>query len=328
MAPQPTSSSNGTLKEKLVRLAIPALLVFVGVKVWNAFAPSLIQAMENALIAIPLATVLVGGFLYVMANRSLLWMGYKNLCKKLSNAIVKSDPLGFMDRYVELLIEKLANLNKTIEVLRGKKIRLDREVNQLESDITSDLRLAKAAIEQDKKQQASVFGTKVAGNRETLTLLAPLQARTEKSLNFMTSLAENWGFSIEKLQFTVSRKRKEFDIIKETVKGLKSADDLINSNSEEAQVFGMSIKALEDSVTEKMGYIEEFERRSKGTLDSIAIEKQAQTDEGLKIIEDYMKNGNLELPDFSDTAAPQFKANPVPVAMSGNAASKFNLLKK
>lgn len=91
-----------------------------------------------------------------------------------------------------------------------------------------------------------------------------------------------------------------------------------------ARIYGQSLKALEESVTQKIGYIEEFERRSKGLMSSINIEKKAIQDEGLKELEKYMKDGNLVLPDFSKLADGDLAYEMVKPKSSGN-TNEFNL---
>jgi hypothetical protein len=142
-------------------------------------------------------------------------------------------------------------------------------------------------------------------------MLEPMQQRADKSLKFLNSLAENWKFGIEKLEYQIAGKRAEYEIIKETTKGLKSAEDFINSDNEAAKLYGMSVKALEESVTQQIGYIDEFEKKSKGIMDNIAIEKQSIKDEGLAVLEEYMNNDNLKL-DFSSQAIQDISYETIP----------------
>jgi chromosome segregation ATPase len=230
-----------------------------------------------------------------------------------------------MDRYVDYLRKKLTGLNATITVLVGKKSKLDRNVASLQEKIEQNAKLGAAAIKQGLQNEASAYGVKVQTDRNTIGLLLPLQMRLNKSLDFLTALSENWKFGIEKLEYQIQGKRTEYEIIKEATKGLKNAEDFINSDNEAARIYGQSLKALEESVTQKIGYIEEFERKSKGLMSSISIEKQSIQDEGLRELEKYMKDGNLVLPDFSKLADGDLAYEMVkPKSHSGN-TNEFNL---
>lgn len=309
--------------QKLFAYALLGGAIFGAIKLFNAyFAPVMILFMKNLWTMLLIGTPLVLVAIYVIANPAFIWGFFKTLSWKLTSWLIKMDPLSVMDRYVDYLKKKLVNLTGTVQTLVGKKVKLDRNIDSLKDKIGDNLHLGQAAIKQSKTAEASAFGVKVATDKATLKMLVPLQTRLDKNLEFLKGLSENWEFGIEKLQYQIQGKRAEYEIIKETTRGLKSAEDFINSDNESARLYGQGLKALEESVTQKIGYIEEFERRSKGMMNSISIEKQAIQDEGLQELEQYMNDGKLELPDFTNLDAPVVEANGVNIP-----TSKFNLLK-
>ena len=309
--------------QKVLAVGILAGVVYGAVKVLNNVIPPITELMKNMwelmLYGVPL--VVIG--LYVASNPLVIWGLFKTLSWKLTSFLIKMDPLSVMDRYVDYLKKKLNNLGLTVEVLRGKKIELDRAVKTKELKIQENLKLGKAATKTGDTQQASLYGTKIQTDQSTLNNLKPMQERAEKSLNFLTALADNWKYGIEKLEYQIEGKRQEYEIIRETTKGLKTAEDFINSDNQAARMYGMSVKALEETVTQQIGYIDEFERRSKDIMKNITIEKQAIQDEGLAVLEQYMLNDNLKL-NLSGIEAIDYEEIP-----SGNQkVKKFNLLTK
>lgn len=284
--------------QKGLAFVILAGLVWGVVTLLNAIMPSINELLENIWVflayAVPL--FLVGG--YILTNPLVIWGLLKTLSYKLTSWIIKMDPLSVMDRYVEYLRKKLASLLLTIQVLVGKRSSLKRQIADLEKNIDANGKKGAAALEQGKTKDASLFGIKVKTDQNTLAMLRPLEARMDKSLNFLQLLAENWEYGIESLTYQIEGKRKEYEIVTATVKGLKTADDFINSDNEAAKLYGMGLKALEEDVTQKIGYIEEFERRSKDIMSGIEIEKAVIKDEGLKELEKYMQSNDLLLPNF------------------------------
>lgn len=286
--------------QKIFAFVLLGAAALGAIKLFNMFvAPHLLLFTKNIWLLLVTGGPLVLIALYVISNPFVIWGFFRTLSWKLTSWLIKQDPLSVMDRYVEYLEKKLKNLGLTINVLAGKKIKLDRNVNELQGKLESNLRLGNAAKIQNKTNEASTYGVKVSTDKSTLKTLMPLQARATKSLDFLKALSENWQFSIEKLKYQIEGKRTEYEIIKETTKGLKSAEDMINSDNEAARIYGMGLKELEEQVTQKMGYMEEFERKSKGAMSNISIEKQAMMDEGLAELEKYMDDGSLMLPDFS-----------------------------
>lgn len=312
--------------QKIFAMILMAGTVFGGVLLFNKYiAPHMIDFFSNVwkmtLIGGPLVLIA----LYVISNPLVIWGFFKTLSWKFTSFLIKMDPLSVMDRYADYLVKKLANLNDSIKIVQGKEEKLLRKINTLEDEVRKNLKLGKAAIETGKNSQASLYGTKVAGDKQSILILTPLHQRACRSLKFMTTLSENWKYGIEKLRYEIDRKRSEYEIIKEVARGLKSADDFINSDNEAVRLYGEGVKALEESLTQKIGYIEEFERISKPLMDGMEIEKKAANDEGLAELEKYMENGNLLLPDFSATTNLEYEMVPGSSAQLQPEKKKFNL---
>lgn len=318
------SGDKTNLPQKVFAFAILGALGYGAVLLLNSVIPPITELVKNIwqllLYGMPLALVI----LYVVSNPLMVWGFFKTLSWKLTSWMIKLDPLSVMDRYVEYLRKKLVGLNNTVSILTGKKSKLDRNIADLKSKIEHNAKMGASAISQGLQNEASAYGVKVQTDRNTIGLLLPLQTRLDKSLEFLSALSDNWKFGIEKLEYQIQGKRTEYEIIKETTKGLKNAEDFINSDNEAARIYGQSLKALEESVTQKIGYIEEFERRSKGLMSSINIEKKAIQDEGLKELEKYMKDGNLVLPDFSKLADGDLAYEMMKPRSSSN-TNEFNL---
>jgi len=314
--------------QKVIALLLMGGAVLGAVMLFNAYvAPHMIDFFTNVWKMVFIGGPLVLAALYVINNPLFIWGFFKTLSWKITKFWIKMDPLSVMDRYVDYLRKKLVNLNKSIQVVRGKEEKLIRKIVTLEEEVKKNLRLGKAAIQTGNNAQASLYGTKVAGDKQSIQIFTPLHEKAEKSLNFMTSLSENWKYGIEKLTYEIDRKRTEYEIIKEVTKGLKTVDDYINSDNEAVRIYGESIRVLEEEVTQRIGYIDEFERLSKPLIDGMEIEKKATNDEGLEALEKYMESGDLLLPDFSASTQELQYEEIKTTNMKENKKSKFGLNK-
>lgn len=283
--------------EKVIRLAIPAAMIYGGIMLFNAFAPTLIEFFNNFWHIVIVGAPAVFLSLYVLQNPSLIWMGYKTLCHKITSFFIKLDPLSFMDRYVDLLKEKRKGLQLSKTNLKAKKIELERECTRLKTEITDDLKMSKAAQQTGDTQLASHKAGLAATLKGSYELYVPILRKMETNLKFLDELDENWGFSIEKLSLTVEAKRKEFVMLKTMAKALGSAEEFAKGDTEANRIYKESVAALEENVTKKLAFIEEFENNSKGVMKSMNLEKQMMSDEGLDLLAKYEKQGGVFLDD-------------------------------
>jgi len=302
---QTIGSSGGDPKpnmlEKLIRLAIPAGLIWGGIKLFNAFAPTLIEFFNNfwtlALVGVPAAALV----LYVMQNPTFIWMGYKTLCRKLTSFFIKMDPLSFMDRYVDLLREKRKGLQKSKTDLKAKKIEMERDIQALKKGIDEKMRISKAAMNTGDKETAEHQSSMASIDVGSVNLYTPILKKMTSNLEFLDKLDENWGRSIEKLSHTVEAKRKEFITLKTMAKALGAAEEFAKGDTEANRIYKESVIALEENVTKKLAFIEEFESNSKGVMKSMAVEKQMMSDEGLELLARYEATGTVFLTEDYST---------------------------
>lgn len=285
-----------TNTEKFVRLLMLGGIAFGAIKAYNFIAPDINMFIHNLWyllgFGVPLA-VLVG---FAITNPMFLWMGFKTISRKITGFFIKLDPLSFMDRYVDLLIKKKANLDKIKTHLAAKKLSLERKIDETHEKIRENTRLGKAAVSMGNQQQAAMYGELLAGNKESIELYTPIYEKMNKNLTFLDNVSENWGYSIEKLSATIVRKREEFEALRDAANALNQATEFINGNTEEGRIYKESIVALEANVSEKIAFIDEFEKNSKNIMESINIEKTANRSEGLQALQDEFGD-KLLLPD-------------------------------
>jgi hypothetical protein len=315
--------------QKFLALIIMVAVGWGVVKLLNNVLPSINELISNIwkliMYGVPLAFLVI----YVISNPLFIWGLFKTISWKLTKWFIKMDPLSVMDRYADYLTKKLRNLNTIKVSLSGKKEKLDRMILELQSNIRENLKKGDAALKQNEQQIASLCGTKVATDRQSLALYGPIQAKMATNLTFLNELSENWQYSIEKLRYTIDRKRTEHEGLREMAKALGEAEAFAKGDTEASKIYNESVKQLEAQVSSNIAKIEEFERNSKSILGNIRVEKQMVQDEGLAAIEEYRKSGELLLPDFATFTGVDLKPNEYDVVSSKvnnkPLKSKFNL---
>jgi hypothetical protein len=294
MSNLPTSGSGEGI-QKAISVGLIGATIWGGIKLFNSFAPDLIWFLENVWRIVIFGTPLLFLTLYVISNPFMIWNIYKGLSAKLTAFIIKMDPLSVMDRYVEFLQEKKQNLDNTVVILRGKQTKINRALADLEKQVEQNKRLGITALNQNDEATASLYGVKMKSLQDSIQVLQPIALQIDASVAFLSSLAANWGRSIEQLVFQIDIKRQEFETVRDTMGGLKNAEEYINGGTEAGKRYGESLKALEESVTQKMGYIQEFDRKSAPILKKIEMEKTAASVEGLEQLQAIMRNDQLKL---------------------------------
>lgn len=321
----PSSSGNKPpFVEKLIRYGIPIAVGIVLFWFWgtvSAFVAAATKDLFHTLLyGIPAAAVILPMVLYP----KFCWMMYKNLLHKIMGAFINMDPLSFMDRYVDILREKLANVNKTRVELKGRKVASERRLEKLTADIAINLKQGEAALKLGDQRTASLAGSRASGMRQSIQLYTPNYEKMKKSCDFLDQLAENWEMSITKLSEEVARKREEYEVLRDEAKALNQAQEFIKGDTEAGRIYQESIKALEHTVTGYIAQIDDFENKSKDMLAGIKVDNQMQHDDGLNMLEEYMKNGKLILPADYSKPVPQFNFSKVPEAQT--VPNNFKLL--
>lgn len=323
------SSSGGRspLVEKIIKYGIP---IGIGIAIFwfwgtvSAFVAMATKNLFNTIVYGAPCVFVLGAF---MLYPKFWWMQYKNILHYMMSWFINMDPLSFMDRYVDILREKLANVNKTRIELKGRKVASERKIAQLTADIAANLKQGEAALKLGDKKTASLAGTRAAGMRESVKLYTPNYQKMVKSCEFLDALAENWDISITKLSEEVARKREEYEMLREQAKALNQAEEFIKGDTDAGRIYQESIKALEHNVTGYIAQIDDFETKSKDILAGIKVDNQMQHDDGLHMLDEYMKNGKLLLPDdYSQPLVLKTASFQDASYVEVNKEEKFNLL--
>ena len=299
----PLTMGNGPGKDHPVEKFLRWLpLIGIGVAVfwfWGIIVPFVKQTLEDTLKASIYAGVL--GFLILFLRHKWAWvkMTYKSVFHWIASLGIKMDPLSYMDRYVDILMEKLGNVRKAIVNLKAAKVNLERKMQEDVETYENKMKLAQAAMQQGNRTRAEGYSLDAKGAKDSVELYKPTLTRIVRSLEFLEPLAENWEVSIESMKGLIDRKRRDFKTLKENAKALNQAEEFLRGDTEEGRIYQESMKALEEQISQKIAYIEDFESRAKPIMEGAAIEKQMRSNEGMAMLEEYMKVDKLLMPNFS-----------------------------
>jgi hypothetical protein len=289
-----STGTKSPLFEKVLRWGLLGGILYGGMKLVNWITPFILESVGN-MVALGGVALLVMLFLL---NAKTLYLWYLGFCKKVTGWIIAMDPLSVMNGYLIKLRKKISNIQKTLVYISGKKIELQRLIEEKSKSQQEFTRLALAAKAQGEMNAASLNAMKAQGCKETVDLYTPIYNKYVENVDFLQKLKENWDNTADSLAFNIEIKTEQFNTLKAMFKGLKSIDDLTSSGSADAQAFAMSLKALEADTSQRLAYIDDFENRAKPLLTNMKVEKQAKQNDAMAFLEEASKDQNLLLPDY------------------------------
>lgn len=269
-------------------------IIYGGMKLVNWATPFILESAYNIAILIGLAAV----GLFASMNYKVIFLWYLGFCNSITQWFAENDPVRIMNGYLIKLRKKIDNLKKTLLFVSGKKIQLKRLIDKNIEDQENYTKLALAAKQQGESSAATLNATKAMGCKQSIEIYTPIYKEYESKYDFLVKLDENWNLAADGLAFDIELKTEQLNTLKSMVQGLKSIDDLTNSNSAEAKILAMSFKAAESDISKRLAYIDDFEKRAKPMLTDMKVKKQSQENDALSFLEEASKDKNLLLPDY------------------------------
>ncbi|MDC8004860.1 hypothetical protein POV27_12430 [Aureisphaera galaxeae] len=255
--------------------------------------PFLIEIAENTLYLGVLLAVL-GALIYMILDpkmRNLIFYMYKSFMRWITGLFIQIDPIGILKSYVEDLKDNLKKMNKQIAVLKGQMKRLQQIIYDNKKSINSNLKLASAAKEKDKKGIMILKSRKAGRLQESNLKLDGLYKKMEILYRVLTKMYENSEILLEDIEDQVMVKEQERKAIRASHSAMKSAMNIIAGNNDKKEMFDRALEVIAEDVSMKIGEMERFMDMSTNFMDSIDLQNGIFEEEGLELLEKWEKEG-------------------------------------
>lgn len=275
-----------------VDLTTPSQKVIAGVglacvlMIFWFLLPSLIWFFQNTLYLI--ALVVVTGFLALNYNN--IWQYCKQLTWELTKNRISSDKLYYMYRYHEYLLERLANLDKSIQSITAIRSKLERKLTDTLNRHKENKEKA-IQFEEEKKPELvikTMYG-KIQIDQGIIDSLSPKLEGIEKQEQYLKDLYDAWAADIEKLKYTLDNKADEYNLLKEMADASGSAKEFLKGDSTEYKEYQESLVQIENSVNSYIGTIDSFERKVNPIMQNLAANQSVDEKAGKALLEEYKK---------------------------------------
>ncbi len=255
--------------------------------------PYLINVVENTLHLSVLLGVL-GALIYVVLDpkmRNLIFYMYKSFMRWITGIFIQIDPIGILKNYIDDLKSNLKKMNKQIAVLKGQMRKLQQIIRDNNKNINTNLKLASAAKEKDKKGIMILKSRKAGRLKESNLKLDGLYKKMEILYRVLTKMYENSEILVEDIEDQVQVKEQERKVIRASHSAMKSAMDIISGNSSKKEMFDRALEAIADDVSMKIGEMERFMEMSTNFMDSIDLQNGIFEEEGMELLDKWEKEG-------------------------------------
>jgi len=255
--------------------------------------PFLTSIVENTLYLGILLTVL-GALVYMILDpkmRNLIYYMYKSVMRWITGLFIQIDPIGILKNYIDDLKDNLKKMNKQIAVLKGQMKRLQQIIHDNKKSINSNLKLASAAKERDKKGIMILKSRKAGRLQESNLKLDGLYNKMEILYRVLTKMYENSEILLEDIEDQVMVKEQERKAIRASHSAMKSAMDIIAGNNNKKEMFDRALEVIAEDVSSKIGEMERFMDMSTNFMDSIDLQNGIFEEEGLELLEKWEKEG-------------------------------------
>ena len=255
--------------------------------------PFLINIVENTL-HLGMLLVALGVLVYVVLDpkmRNLVSYMYKSVMRWITGIFIQIDPIGILKNYLDDLRGNLKKMNKQIAVLKGQMKRLQQIMYENKKSINSNLKLASAAKEKDKKGIMILKSRKAGRLKESNLKLDGLYKKMEVLYRVLSRMYENSEVMMEDIKDQVEVKEQERKAMHASHSAMKSAMNIISGDKDKRYMFDMALEAIADDVSQKVGEMERFMDMSSNFMDSVDLQNGVFEEEGLKMLEKWESEG-------------------------------------
>jgi len=257
-----------------------------------------ILALAANTLYLVLMLMALAALIYIILDpkmRNLIWYMYKSVMRSVTGAFVQIDPIGILKSYVEDLQDNLGKMSKQIGNLKGQIRKMSTLMEENNREISSSLKLASVAKQQNNESQVVLATRKAARLQDTNEKYAALHAKMEILYRILDKMYKNSEILLEDTKDQVKLKEQERKAIRASHSAMKSAMSVISGDPDKRAMFDAAIENIADDVANKVGEMERFMEMSASFMDSIDLQQGVFQEEGLKMLEEWEEKSTLML---------------------------------
>ena len=281
-------------------------IALAGIYWADKILPVLTQAVQTtAGLAVGLAALT--GIVYMALDskaRNLVWYAWKSAMRWITGIFVQIDPLSVLKSYIEDLEKSLRAMSKQIGLLRGQIRQLKSTYESNAAEIAKNMRLAESAKSSGDERNMALSARKAGRLQEANAKYDILLGKMDVLYRLLTRMYEHSEITLEDTRDQVAIREQEYKAIQAGNSAMRSAMSVLKGDPDKKALFDQATEALADEVGQRVGEMERFMTTSRNLMDSIDLQNGVFQEDGLRLLEEWEKNGILNLPNRSKNAPP------------------------
>ncbi len=318
--------------EGTVGMVVAVVLGIIAIYGLGLALPFIITLLQNLLTA-GLLFVAAAIMITILTSKrwwTLFFGSFKLIMRWVTNIFITIDPIGILENYVDRLRDKLIEIDKQIENLRGQMGQLKVTITRNENERLKAIGIAKAAKEKGR-QAALVLNARSAGRlKQSNITLQQLYTKLEALMRMLNKMREVSAFMFEDIKQNVDTMKRQYKAINAAHRAMKAVMTFIRDASDDKSLYDQTTEYLLNDYGQKIGEIDQFMEVATPFIEGVDLQNMAFEEDTLKELESWEKKAdNILLGDAKsalisdEELAPLLLEAPkerIPVVVSGPAA--------
>ncbi len=283
--------------------AIFLLAAIAGVVFLVASGIGAIVSFATTTLGLAVTIAVLGLLIYMTLDskaRTLFSYMYKSTMRWITGLFVQIDPIAILKNYVDDMTGNLKKMNKQIIQLRGQMHKLKELILNNQKEISANLTEASVARDTSDKSVMILKSRKAGRLKESNMKYEDLHRKMELLYRVLKKMYENSSILKEDVADQVELKEQEMKAIKASHSAMASAMSVIRGDKDKKAMFEMALEQVTEDVSAKVGEMERFMEMSESFMNSIDLKNGIFEEAGLKMLEQWEKEGSLLLMDEKD----------------------------
>jgi hypothetical protein len=294
------------------------------------FLPYAITMLHNTLTA----GLLLAGVIalwYVLTDKkihAIFSYAYQGLMRGITGMLIDIDPISILRTYVSKLRKSLGGMGEQITNLEKQMAKLNRTIK--DNAAAANARMTEAAFAAkkgaDPKDVRITMQIRKAGKLEQSNItLQDVFTRMEVLLRVLRKMRDNCEVMIDDIEFDIKVKDTERTALAAGSSALRSAMNILKGDPNSKGIYDQAMDKTMDDINDRLGEVQSFMEQSSSYMDSIDLQNNILDEEGMKRLEDWLKQSDSKILGAEKPLLIQQAHNSSDVIMLSDPAKKWQL---
>lgn len=260
-------------------IALLAGAAVLGIYGYSQITGFLVGMLVDTVHIIELGGIVVGSGWVVLSKRS--HMMFRLLSRSLTGIIINIDPIGIVEDKIKQMKKRREQFAQQISFLAGQKRMLEDTISQNEKDAKKALGYAAearklsqgdAAKAHDYQLEMRAKANKAGRLQESNLTYQQILTRVSGIYDYLCRFAANLDYFISDTEDEVQQRKIRYKVANAAWGAVQKAMLILKGNADENDIYDRGMEKLANDASEKLGYIDDFQRAALPFMTSMDIQ--------------------------------------------------------